>query len=131
MYMAMFLRWWWWSVLIVPLWNWNRLAICSSPSSVRSNRTFMELKLKMVLLTLVIAMVLIVPLWNWNKYHKTFDVTSWDSSNRTFMELKYWWVLLVHLFLPVLIVPLWNWNEVLISWFSGCTSSNRTFMELK
>ena len=54
-------------VLIVPLWNWNDCHHRLRDTGVRSNRTFMELKLQAVL----------------------FDGRRYGCSNRTFMELKF------------------------------------------
>ena len=120
-------------VLIVPLWNWNRIyAKFASFEPLCSNRTFMELKLVLFALS-----------------HSAFK-----GSNRTFMELKYCrrtyspllvLVLIVPLWNwnslacsstphppPVLIVPLWNWNKAAYTnWCRIIKCSNRTFMELK
>ena len=54
-------------VLIVPLWNWNRLSSLTAARMVRFNRTFMELKLL--------------------GRKEITDIS--NSFNRTFMELKY------------------------------------------
>ena len=99
-----------WEVLIVPLWNWNSLIVWKPYSGVCSNRTFMELKLNT---------------------GRNLNAQLY-CSNRTFMELKLKLARILSKRKRVLIVPLWNWN----SWtkkiyVSGCSSSNRTFMELK
>ena len=142
------------TVLIVPLWNWNTLAV----NKLRCDKS-----------------VLIVPLWNWNYYkYKLLLIKS--SSNCTFMELKYALLLGEQRSLvrsnctfmelksaslrrknwqhDVLIVPLWNWNRLKVdkyfepycvlivplwNWNKAITSastkpsvgSNCTFMELK
>ena len=118
-------------VLIVPLWNWNRLPPrdslghrCSNrtfmelkqanqKSSERtkdcSNRTFMELKLVPADTAVFLQQVLIVPLWNWNEGNSLG-----------------WWSLRF-----VLIVPLWNWNVIRPAIKEITAGSNRTFMELK
>ena len=54
-------------VLIVPLWNWNRIRNEKVIRELRSNRTFMELKFVSV----------------------PGDGVPIHGSNRTFMELKY------------------------------------------
>ena len=100
-----------WTVLIVPLWNWN--------GSLRTQPT-------------CISWVLIVPLWNWNKYWSILyeagllvlivPLWNWNRAkyglmpaasyrfNRTFMELKFANAVEVACYQKVLIVPLWNWN---------------------
>ena len=75
-------------VLIVPLWNWNIWAVNMWRCDKCFNRTFMELKLLMVLLRTQSLRVLIVPLWNWNDGYEGMAFCRWT----------------------VLIVPLWNWN---------------------
>ena len=99
----------------------------------RFNRTFMELKLKKLLLFLLLSIsfqsylygieileqilkdqhhqrVSIVPLWNWN----------------------HGFVKRILLILQVSIVPLWNWNTWEVVQIRCNTNSfNRTFMELK
>ena len=55
------------SVLIVPLWNWNAAAAGAAAGAPGSNRTFMELKPREVVLKRLRRSVLIVPLWNWNR----------------------------------------------------------------
>ena len=74
-----------------------------------SNRTFMELKWKLIQAIIMYHSVLIVPLWNWNRFLVVL-AKEIESSNRTFMELK----------LPATS----DQNEEKIC-------SNRTFMELK
>ena len=58
------------SVLIVPLWNWNFVALKDNPVllSAGSNRTFMELKFSWKDTVIGYQNVLIVPLWNWNTH---------------------------------------------------------------
>ena len=118
-------------VLIVPLWNWNRILqrcflVCSSfnrtfmelkfnamrPWKVKEssfNRTFMELKWSIWTLWTTRACVLIVPLWNWNLTLNRKAQTP-SSFNRTFMELKLITHHISYRGSLVLIVPLWNWN---------------------
>ena len=54
-------------VLIVPLWNWNSVVVEVQSPNDRSNRTFMELKLKQDIIKIIIKV----------------------GSNRTFMALKF------------------------------------------
>ena len=75
-------------VLIVPLWNWNTCIWQWHGSSASSNRTFMELKLRILMCTQVHTssnrtfMEL--------KYDREYEVSSQSSgSNRTFMELQF------------------------------------------
>ena len=97
-------------VLIVPLWNWNSVGREVAFAFKRSNRTFMELKLLTLIGYLLSLLVLIVPLWNWNWFH----LPQYRCPRN------------------VLIVPLCNWNVQQLTNFIvkyGC--SNCTFMELK
>ena len=117
-------------VLLVPLWNWNNLAL-DLPDDLNK--------------------VLLVPLWNWNIYtdgenHAAICFT------RTFMELKlecdkfkenkeefysYLYGIETHLynafllFQVVLLVPLWNWNFGSTPMKTSWICFTRTFMELK
>ena len=76
------------SVLIVPLWNWNRREFQRWKTLEGSNRTFMELKWRSAETISMLQVVLIVPLWNWNRcFNRNLSKTQ-KSSNRTFMELK-------------------------------------------
>ena len=98
------------AVLIVPLWNWNTCYLRKLVGRMRSNRTFMELKCKILRNVGRSGTVLIVPLWNWN-------------SLKRFCQFS---------LIRVLIVPLWNWNWRSPSVMQSARScSNRTFMELK
>ena len=121
-------------VLIVPLWNWNKNKSLMQNWGKGSNRTFMELKLRLlqsvqkrygvlivplwnwntnqVMLCVHKDWVLIVPLWNWNSASTHERALSGSSSNRTFMELKHLLISSIPTDERVLIVPLWNWNEV-------------------
>ena len=76
------------SVLIVPLWNWNRHNLGGPAPDLCSNCTFMELKYDNRLRYPVVLLVLIVPLWNWNWWTGSLP---WAEirSNCTFMELKF------------------------------------------
>ena len=56
------------SVLIVPLWNWNRKRLFRFCFHFSSNCTFMELKYVCFSVETRLYIVLIVPLWNWNIY---------------------------------------------------------------
>ena len=88
--------------------KWSKGSSFGSDAS-RSNRTFMELKLKSFQQRYLQPQVLIVPLWNWN-------------------------MTMVHEIMhgmKVLIVPLWNWNSSTINGYDKSFGSNRTFMELK
>ena len=120
------------TVLIAPLWNWNLwLRHQTSLEHLRSNRTFMELKLQQVNGFPYSYVVLIAPLWNWN-----LSKTSWSHaismrSNRTFMELKYLFLSVSIIVQRVLIAPLWNWNTLEVIAPCQPLCSNRTFMELK
>ena len=120
------------TVLIVPLWNWNKWTTSWSSRMSSSNRTFMELKYNRWCQNCKEEIVLIVPLWNWNSFRENLGsspaivliVPLWNwnptretissnvcCSNRTFMELKWHsFCLFVHRRI-VLIVPLWNWNK--------------------
>ena len=96
-------------VLIAPLWNWNPATAAGISLMIRSNRTFMELKSPSTAAHTSPRRILIAPLWNWN-----------------------WSVLQVVAFDPkVLIAPLWNWNWIFLGSQQDFTRSNRTFMELK
>ena len=121
-------------VLIVPLWNWNRLKILLRAERTSCfNRTFMELKYPCAQRHKPShAFVLIVPLWNWNVllspaigaasgFNRTFlelklsflTITNSrkECFNRTFMELKFKSNRYNRIKNSrVLIVPLWNWN---------------------
>ena len=120
-------------VLIVPLWNWNRIFFNSEDKRFESsNRTFMELKYIDIDDVFSTSDVLIVPLWNWNtckgctklailSSNRTFmelksvrHLRRWRCarSNRTFMELKLHCKRNIRQSARVLIVPLWNWNLV-------------------
>ena len=56
-------------VLIVPLWNWNKMAPSFLPVAFScSNRTFMELKYIPKAYSKKLSVALIVSLWNWNQY---------------------------------------------------------------
>ena len=77
-----------WCVLIEPLWNWNTFRTTESRVTTCLNRTFMELKL-----------VKDVRLARKQK-----------CLNRTFMELKPSIKNLRDGIANVLIEPLWNWN---------------------
>mgnify|MGYP007010845778 CR=1 FL=1 len=96
-------------VLIVPLWNWNLNLIVALIQNFSSNCTFMELKFCRGNCNYKSTSVLIVPLWNWN--YIMIDVTfDWE----------------------VLIVPLWNWNMgFVLAQIVAIMRSNCTFMELK
>ena len=120
-------------VLIVPLWNWNRVVDhAETDVEFGSNRTFMELKLINMALKASKIQVLIVPLWNWNMSlieefsckMKVLIVPLWNwnlYANSSAYKANH-----------VLIVPLWNWNWAMWSQTSlELGSSNRTFMELK
>ena len=96
-------------VLIVPLWNWNKVDSRTSIFIGGSNCTFMELKSLCRIKECSWLFVLIVPLWNWNSKKKIHK----------------------YLFQKVLIVPLWNWNIGLTNADATLSSSNCTFMELK
>ena len=119
-------------VLIVPLWNWNKIPPRRFAPALSSNRTFMELKYVKSTVRRKWRGVLIVPLWNWNTRYWTFvcfkmlvlivPLWNWNrqkyealktrqSSNRTFMELKLKWARSRRPLPAVLIVPLWNWNK--------------------
>ena len=141
------------TVLIVPLWNWNRCGLRVTECLSRFNRTFMELKLTgfdcifaplrsfnrtfmELKYTLIVAAkgriaVLIVPLWNWNvrglaaplSRKNVLIVPLWNWNCNHFQRSSHW--------TGVLIVPLWNWNQKCIVWWSFPLSFNRTFMELK
>ena len=78
------------AVLIVPLWNWNKLkGKIAGQRKACSNRTFMELKSKYFSASIA----------NNLSSNRTFMELKWEiklksfsdilSSNRTFMELKY------------------------------------------
>ena len=119
-------------VSIAPLWNW-KLGVAPSAVSAQSrfNRTFMELKVFFISLSLWAASVSIAPLWNWKIAPNRTKVAAL-CFNRTFMELKDWMrlamVLLIlfqsHLYgieshvehvailsvKTVSIAPLWNWK---------------------
>ena len=74
------------------------------------NRTFMELKLARNTERTFAKILLIVPLWNWNM---VIDIV--------FLP-----------FFSLLIVPLWNWNGNRLRRMWGYSRTfNRTFMELK
>ena len=140
-------------VLIVPLWNWNTKYRPHRKHRVSSNRTFMELKFRLLDLCGYGIAVLIVPLWNWNSdVRKVFPLDSYGSnrtfmelklllmpstnsivlrSNRTFMELKFLSMMAFLTLYHVLIVPLWNWNMRWTYKIIVNNGSNRTFMELK
>ena len=94
------------------------------------NRTFMELKSKIMRDIRNFELVLIVPLWNWNEI-RAAPTSGTIGFNRTFMELKFVNGNVLGDYAGVLIVPLWNWNFPTFCWI-GCTFGfNRTFMELK
>ena len=104
------------NVLIVPLWNWNKI------------RPFVRA---------CGLSVLIVPLWNWNTYKKGQDIQKKKRINCTVVELKHWDVRIAEICIDsinctvvelkpalaaircssisVLIVPLWNWNLACLS----------------
>ena len=99
------------TVLIVPLWNWNR-SLRTKPRSV--------------------SRVLIVPLWNWNELRGAVQAEREPRSNCTFMELKSHQGTCPSSVYLVLIVPLWNWNSRQVKQIlEPLYSSNCTFMELK
>ena len=78
-------------VSIEPLWNWNDVAPYIVAFTVGINRTFMELKLYLLLPEKVVEV----------------------GINRTFMELKPRCARRVRQSLAVSIEPLWNWNGCL------------------
>ena len=121
------------TVLIVPLWNWNMPApIRVAKTALSFNRTFMELKFlgrgshisgnqrfNRTFMELKFLTVFAVP-WTINSFNRTFMELKFASGspltqshpgfNRTFMELKYLFRSFVRISIHVLIVPLWNWN---------------------
>ena len=97
------------AVLIVPLWNWNKLYDYQEEGVRSSNCTFMELKLWSLILRLL----------------------NFLSSNCTFMELKSLSSNRERVKRKVLIVPLWNWNWKTLAFSVSLLGSNCTFMELK
>ena len=99
------------NVLIVPLWNWNRL-----PARGRSHtRSVLIVPLwnwndERLRYVTAACGVLIVPLWNWNMGCKSKN-NRWLSINCTVVELKRRRVTTSNKISNVLIVPLWNWNR--------------------
>ena len=163
-------------VSIVPLWNWNCIRCVELIFSwkfqsylygieirwteakclmalTRFNRTFMELKLRLLLPCGAVCLVSIVPLWNWN-----MDLLVSLKCLILFQSYLYgieiMFLLKAFCSFCVSIVPLWNWNWCRgdrgrhslwlfqsylygIEIKGGCTEVyraarfNRTFMELK
>ena len=120
------------SVLIVPLWNWNR---CKIDGKLKSKKVLIvplwnwnEIK---DILSENECLVLIVPLWNWNMSAISKIIKRSFCSNCTFMELKWRTSLTRCSRALVLIVPLWNWNDLTSFLIVFPTCSNCTFMELK
>ena len=98
-------------VIIVPLWNWNKIQRVAYRDGSCYNCTFMELKLFWFATYKTFTNVIIVPLWNWNKggVGKSTLTTlviivplwNWNVVRRkTFYHRT-----------GVIIVPLWNWNQ--------------------
>ena len=99
------------SVLIVPLWNWNFVIYCyiHMPLFVLIVPLWNWNEF-IVLLDGCDVIVLIVPLWNWN-VRIISVIRWWPCFNCTFMELKLRSETSSALNSTVLIVPLWNWNS--------------------
>ena len=118
-------------VLIVPLWNWNRLAAAYTWDLDGFNRTFMELKFIIdISIFNMELLVLIVPLWNWNA------LGSFKIDEKEVLIVPLWNWNVTRCYRPirlynVLIVPLWNWNIQPTMVSIRQLSFNRTFMELK
>ena len=122
----------WHTVLIEPLWNWNRVrswawrwmaclnrtfvelklscTVSGGGGSVSLNRTFVELKPQSSFDGCQRIGVLIEPLWNWNRRTFRPGMSASRRLNRTFVELKQ-----LHDLQK-------QWNQ---------ESLNRTFVELK
>ena len=119
------------ALLIVPMWNWNRISelIRSRPEAF--NRTNVELKWESRILKQKNTRLLIVPMWNWNAGNTGNNRKLGKAFNRTNVELKFIQQSIDNEWQGLLIVPMWNWNTYVPIILLDVYTFNRTNVELK